>query len=137
MMLPAHIVRKRVPESLTLQGYLPIKADYGISVAAIIAWAADLRVISDERKRTLMMQMSSNGWRRDEPVPVAEEQPLLLHQATMRSIGNDARHVARAGGISYANAARWTGLHLTDPHRGMADVIDLGGRRRIAERLSG
>lgn len=128
VMLPAHIVRKRVTESLTLHGYLPIKADYGISVAAIIVRAADLRVISNERKRTLMIQMSSNGWRREEPVPVAAEQPILLAQATVRSIGSDARAVAHAVGISYSNAARWTGLPLD----ALASVIDLRGRRRTA-----
>jgi Zn-dependent peptidase ImmA (M78 family) len=128
MMLPAHIVRKRVTETLTLQAYLRIKADYGISVAAIVVRAADLGVISPHRKRTLMIQMSSNGWRRGEPVPVAEETAALLPQATTRAIGNDARTVARTVGISYANAARWTGLPLDPPRP--ANVIDLRTRRR-------
>lgn len=132
MLLPARIVKKRVTESLTLQGYLPIKADYGISVGAIIVRAAELRVISGERKRTLMIQMSSSGWRRNEPVPIAEEQAILLSQATTRSGGHDAQSVARAVGISYDNAARWTGLPSSEPDGGLADVIDLGRRRRSA-----
>jgi Zn-dependent peptidase ImmA (M78 family)/DNA-binding XRE family transcriptional regulator len=128
VLLPANVVRKRVTDSLTLHGFLPIKADYGISVAAIIVRAADLGVISAERKRTLMIQMSSNGWRRDEPVQVAEEHPILVNQATTRSIGNTARTVATTVGISYANAIRWTGLPLDAPRDGLADVIELRPR---------
>ncbi len=130
MMLPAETVRERVTETLTLQGFLPIKAKYGISVAAIIVRSADLGVISPERKRTLMIQMSSNGWRRHEPVPVAEEKPILISQATTRAIGSDARTVARAVGISYANAERWTGLPMEPQSGALAEVIDLTSRRR-------
>lgn len=132
MLLPASVVKRRVTESLTLHGYLPIKADYGISVSAIIVRAAELGVISQERKRTLMIQMSSNGWRRSEPVPVASEEAMLLSQATARSIGTDARSVAHAMGIRYADVARWTGLPLDTPREGApANVIDLRSRRLI------
>lgn len=132
MLLPAAVVRKRVTESLTLHGYLPLKADYGISVGAIIVRAAELGAISPERKRTLMIQLSSNGWRRAEPVPVADEQPILLNQATTRAIGTDARLVAQAVGIRYTDAARWTGLPLNPPRgRGLADVINLRSRRQF------
>lgn len=133
MLLPAGVVRKRVTESLTLHGYLPIKADYGISVGAIVVRAAELGVISPERKRTLMIQISSNGWRRAEPVPVANEQAILLPQATARAIGTDARLVAQTVGVRYTDVARWTGLPLNPPGgRGLADVIDLRSRRQVS-----
>jgi Zn-dependent peptidase ImmA (M78 family)/DNA-binding XRE family transcriptional regulator len=133
MLLPAAVVKKRITESLTLHGYLPVKADYGISVAAVIVRAAELGVISPERKRTLMIQMSSNGWRRNEPVAVADEQPILLNQATTRAIGTDARSVAQAVGVRYSDAARWTGLPLDPPIDSQpAEVIYLHGRRHSA-----
>lgn len=131
MLLPAHIVRRRVTESLTLHGYLPLKAEYGISVGAIIVRAAELGVISRERKRTLMIQMSSNGWRRQEPVPVAHEQAILLRQATVRGVGTTVRSVAHTLGIRFTDVARWTGLPLDPPREsGLAQVIDLRGRRQ-------
>lgn len=129
MLIPASVIRSRVTESLTLHGYLPIKADYGISVAAIIVRAADLGTISADRKRALFIQLASNGWRRNEPVQVAPEAPLLIRQATERAISADAREVAKVTGISYSNAARWTGLPLTRPDHGLAEVIDLRSRR--------
>lgn len=128
MLLPAVVARARVTDSLTLHGFLTIKADYGISVASIIMRAADLGVISAERKRALMIQLSSSGWRRDEPVVVAAEKAILLNQATVRSLGDSARRVASAVGISYANAARWTGLPVDPPRDGLADVIELQPR---------
>lgn len=133
MLLPAPVVRQRVTESLTLHGYLPIKADYGISVGAIIVRAAELGVISPQRKRTLMIQMSSNGWRKEEPVPVADEQAILVQQATVRGIDTNARAVARAVGLKFTDAARWTGLPLDASGRDeLSNVVSLRGRRKSA-----
>lgn len=110
MLLPASVVRSRVTESLTLHGYLRIKADYGISVAAIIKRASDLRVISPERARSLFIQHSSQGWRRSEPVEVAGEEPLLMSQAVRRGLGDDVTVVAAETGVSESLIAHWTDL---------------------------
>lgn len=129
VLLPAGVVKERIGESLTLHGYLPVKANYGISVSAIIVRAAELGVISPERKRTLMVQLSSSGWRREEPVPVASEQPILVRQATLRAVGNTARQAAESVGLRYEDAVRWTGLPLDKPRDGLADVIELHPRK--------
>lgn len=122
MLIPAAVVRTRVTETLTLHGYLRVKADYGITVAALIVRACDLGVITAQRKRSLFIQLSSQGWRRDEPVSVATERPLLLTQATERGIAKNARTVAQATGIRYQQIEQWTGL----PHeQAIADVVPL------------
>lgn len=110
MLIPAHVVTQRITETLTLQGYLRIKADYGVSVAALIVRAADLGAISAQRKRSLFIQLSSQGWRRDEPVAVAAETPLLMGQAAKRGISNSTREIAETVGIRYNDATQWTGL---------------------------
>lgn len=110
MLVPASVVRARVGESLTLQGFLPIKADYGVSVAALIVRARDLHVITEARARSLFIQMGTQGWKVDEPVPVAEEAPLLITQAVQRSIGTDARLVADETGVPVDIVARATRL---------------------------
>jgi len=96
-LLPERVVRRRVSESLNLHGYLPIKADYGISVGAITRRALDLGMISSHRYRSLSIQLSSAGWRTNEPVDVADEKPLLLGQALRKAFGNQA--VARASHV--------------------------------------
>lgn len=122
MLIPATVVRARITESLTLHGYLRVKADYGISVAALIVRACDLGAISAQRKRSLFIQLSSQGWRRAEPVPVAPEKPLLVRQATERGIATDARAVAQATGIRYQQIEQWTGMPIGQD---VADVVPL------------
>ncbi|MHA7132527.1 helix-turn-helix domain-containing protein [Oerskovia turbata] len=107
-LLPECVVRARVSESLNLHGYLPIKADYGISVGAIVIRARDLKVISAKRARSLQIQLSAQGWRSDEPVHVADERPLLLQQALGRAYGS--RPVVKAShevGIPPEWISRW------------------------------
>lgn len=131
MLIPEAVVKSRVTESLTLEGYLPLKAEYGVSVGALIVRAATLKVISPQRKRSLFIQLSSAGWRKNEPIAVAEEHPVLLRQATERGIGTDARQVAVKVGISYSQAVRWTGLPMDHSADGLADVIELRPRRDV------
>lgn len=124
MLIPATVVEQRVTESLTLHGYLRIKADYGLSVAAIVKRASDLHVITPQRARSLYIQMSSQGWRANEPVAVAPERHLLLGQAAEHGISSDSRVVARTVGAPYGDTARWTGLKpLGEPP--LAKVVPL------------
>ncbi|KOA60881.1 hypothetical protein BAAM0499_03110 [Bifidobacterium animalis subsp. animalis MCC 0499] len=64
----------------TLDEYAYMKGGWGISIAALIMRAADLGIISSERKRSLNIQRSNRGWRIHEPVHVPVEQPILLKQ---------------------------------------------------------
>lgn len=133
-LLPERVARRRVSESLNLHGYLPIKADYGISAGAIMRRARDLNIISAERYRSLSIQLSSSGWRTKEPVEVADERPLLLGQALRKTFGNQA--VARAShvvGLAPEWILRWTngGADHLGPERA-AHVVDLSSRRAHA-----
>ena len=88
--LPERVARKRITSTLSLHGYLRIKADYGISVGALIRRAKDLGIINQDRYRSLNIQLSSDGWRRNEPVEVATEVPALL-PLSRHSIGQLGR----------------------------------------------
>lgn len=90
-LIPEAVVRARISETLNLLGYLPVKADYGISVGALVMRARDLGVIGRDRARSLQIQLSSQGWRSGgEPVRVTDERPLLLGQALRRAYGRQA-----------------------------------------------
>ena len=123
MLIPAGVVRERITETLNLHGYLRVKADYGISVPALIKRAVDLGVITQRRQRSLMIQYSSQGWRDCEPVDVADEAPRLLTQAITRGISDDPDTVATATGVAAKYIRRWAGLR--DVERPTADVIPL------------
>lgn len=124
MLIPANVMKKRVTESLTLHGYLAIKADYGVSVGALVKRAESLGIISKSRARSLYIQISSQGWRYNEPVPVAAERSLLIQQATARAFGEDLEGVAQSTGVPHRLVEHWTGFKR-DLRAPMADVIPL------------
>lgn len=126
-LLPRRVVLKRVSESLNLHGYLPIKADYGISVGAIIVRSRELGVISPVRARSLQIQLSSQGWRHNEPVPVPDEKPLLIGQALRRVYGNQATAAKAAHdiGASPEWVNKWAHFHTEKTKAELGKVVDL------------
>ena len=132
LLLPEKVVRKRITEGTTLRSYLPIKADYGLSVGSIIFRARDLGVISPDRARSLQIQLSSLGWRdpETEPVEVASERPLLLKQALSRVTQLNGMALARYTGLPAHLVRYWMQLD-PEPHDApAAEVIDLSALRR-------
>lgn len=135
VLLPEQVVRERVSDTLTLHGYLPIKADYGISVGAIIIRARDLGVISADRARSLQIQLSSQGWRREEPVPVADERPVLLRQAIQKGYTLAAiPRLAHDVGTGADWIGHWADVPVTLQNEA-APVVDLAVER--ARRAAG
>ena len=76
-LLPREPMLDLLTPQLTLDGYARLKAQWGASVQALIRRARDLGVIDDGRYRSLMIQVSSRGWRKNEPVNIPIEAPLM------------------------------------------------------------
>lgn len=66
--------------NMMLRDFLPIKAGWGVSIAALIARAHSMGIIDKNRYQSLFIQLSARGWKKKEPVPVDFERPLLLRQ---------------------------------------------------------
>lgn len=79
-LLPEHLARAVLTPRMELHDFVEVKAAYGVSIAALIMRATQLGIIDNDRKRSLMMQLSARGWRRREPVHVERETPLLFRQ---------------------------------------------------------
>ena len=77
-LMPAADAHAQLSPTLTLEGFAQVKARYAMSIAALIRRAYELQIISQERYRSLNIQLSSRGWRKSEPVTVPVETPLLL-----------------------------------------------------------
>lgn len=75
---PRECAESDISETLSLNGYARIKSGWGVSIQALIRRGRDLRLISADRYRSLMIQVSSRGWRKSEPVDVGVERPMLL-----------------------------------------------------------
>lgn len=64
-----------------------LKRKYGLSMAAWIRRARDLKIISKRYFENLNIELSSLGWRRREPVEyIGDEEPLLLKQMVQRAV---------------------------------------------------
>lgn len=87
LLLPAEDMLRSIQRNATLSDFLKIKSGWGASVAASISRARTLDIISVERYRSLRIQLSSRGWRKQEPVNVGEEHPLLLKQMIQAVFG--------------------------------------------------
>ncbi|MFA1418486.1 XRE family transcriptional regulator [Corynebacterium diphtheriae] len=72
-LLPEKDAREMFSEFLTLEGYARIKAQYAVSIAALIMRAHQLSLVSAKRYRSLFIQLSSRGWRTEEPVEIPVE----------------------------------------------------------------
>lgn len=130
MLLPAEAVEDHISETLNLQGYLSLKARFGAPVAAIIKRGRDLDLITSDRERSLFIQWSSQGWRKEEPVEVASEKPRLLGQALTEVYGQDRTNASRTMGVPAGLLRRWA----QDPEdksapSSAAPVISLASRR--------
>lgn len=71
-----------------LSDFARLKSTWGMSIAAMISRAHNGGIISYDRYRSLFMQLSVRGWRKQEPVHVGREKPVLLAQLLEQTYGN-------------------------------------------------
>lgn len=88
-LIPREPALEAMVPPVTLRSLAWTKSQWGISVAALIRRAHDLRIIGNHRYTSLLKQMSARGWRKEEPVEVAEEQPRALSRMLRLVYGND------------------------------------------------
>lgn len=86
-LLPKSTALDELSATLNLNGYARIKAKWGISIQTLIRRALNLGIISRERYRSLMVQVSGRGWRTQEPVEVGVEKPAMMWTLLTRRYG--------------------------------------------------
>jgi Zn-dependent peptidase ImmA (M78 family) len=108
LLLPRRCAQEDIAESLTLGGYMRIKAKFGIPLHAIVTRAQRLGLITRDRQRSLMIQLSSRGCRENEPVDVGRESPLLLHTELVALHGAHPYYAASSAlGVSPGLLQSW------------------------------
>lgn len=122
---PRQVAEADISESLSLNGYARIKASWGIAIQALIQRGRDLGLISTDRQRSLMIQISSRGWRKQEPVEVGIEQPILLWRMLSSTYGHSPYMAAsNRFGIDPERLELWIpNRAATGPGKG--DVVQL------------
>jgi transcriptional regulator with XRE-family HTH domain len=86
-LFPRKDAERVLTPSMSLRDFLPVKAGWGLSIAAIISRSYSLGIIDRQRYQSLFIQLSSRGWKKHEPVPVEIERPLLLKQMIESAYG--------------------------------------------------
>jgi Zn-dependent peptidase ImmA (M78 family) len=86
-LFPKQAALEELSSTLNLNGYARIKAKWGISIQALIRRSHDLGIVSRERYRSLMVQVSGRGWRTQEPVEVGIEKPAMMWTLLTRRFG--------------------------------------------------
>jgi hypothetical protein len=72
--------------SLSLDGFLALKARWKVSVGAMIMRARQLDLISDQSAQRLWKYRATRGWRRREPLDLPTETPVEEPRLLRRSI---------------------------------------------------
>ena len=136
LLVPEKVMRERIDEHTTMRGFLEVKADYGISVVALIVRAERLAIISADRARSLHIQLSSLGWKKSEPVRIEVEKPSLFGQAAARVWGSRslAFKMSQTLGIPAKAIDMWLGDSGTaepqEEQGAMDNVVSLDERRK-------
>lgn len=129
---PREVAEADISESLSLNGYARVKATWGIAIQALIQRGKDLGLISADRHRSLMIQVSSRGWRKQEPVEVGIEHPILLWRMLSSTYGESPYMAASHDfGIDPERLELWIPNRASATHGG-GDVVPFSrgqGRR--------
>ncbi len=86
--------------SLSLDAFLVLKADWNVSVGAMIQRVADLGIATDDQVRRLWINYNRRGWRRKEPLDdeTPPEDPRVLRRAVEMLVNAGVRTRAQIAG---------------------------------------
>lgn len=87
LLVPRVRAEEDLTERLSPNDFARLKATWGVSIAALIMRGAAVGNIGDTRKRSLFVQLNQRGWKKNEPVEVGRENPLLLWKLLARRYG--------------------------------------------------
>lgn len=99
LLVPRHRAEEMFAEDVTLSDLQRMKVRWGVSIQALIMRGAHLGLIDEKRKTSLFKQLSSRGWRKNEPGVVHAEEPLLLWTLLSRIYGSEGLSASQSLGL--------------------------------------
>lgn len=100
-LLPEEIMRQQIESPVTLISLARLKLVWGVSIHALIMRAHSLGLITDRRKGVLFSQLSSEGWRKDEPLQLLQERPRVLRQLAEVLYGEPINYQKLAADLNF------------------------------------
>lgn len=91
LLIPEEAFQNDLLGGVSISAFSHLKSRYGVSIAALVRRAYDLKIIDGTRYESLLVQISRKGWRKMEPGDeLAEfEEPILFRQLVDRRFGKD------------------------------------------------
>lgn len=86
-LLPAEPFLSDLGSTISLAGLVEMKRVWRVSIAAMVQRAYGLGAISEQRRKSLFVQLARHGWRTREPAAVPPERPRLLRQLAEKASG--------------------------------------------------
>ena len=135
-LMPEAGIRPDLQPPVSLTRISRLKPKWGVSIQALVRRAYDLGVISERQYRYLFMQISSKGWRTDEPIPIAPEKPRLLKKMAEVLYGSSLPldRIAAAADMLPAEVTRVFDLYAdAEPHppRAKLRIVSFPASSRI------
>jgi len=120
LLLPEDVVREEISHPITLSSLWPHRSRHQVSVQFLIRRVFDLEMITANQYKYLMMQVSSRGWRREEPgdAAIVQEDPKLFSKMVNVVYGNppDLQQMKRdTGGVPVPMLRTLLDVSPTDP----------------------
>jgi Zn-dependent peptidase ImmA (M78 family)/transcriptional regulator with XRE-family HTH domain len=151
LLLPEAPMREELQPPLTLTRFAQVKAKWGVSIQAAVNCAWQLGIITDTQRRYMFMQISSRGWRKNEPVAIPLERPRLLRKMAEAIYGVpvDYARLAQAVGAPVRLVEEIVEQHSTreqlrgvspapetrpEQRKSPADVVDFSLSRRLDDK---
>lgn len=104
MLIPEEVFRQRMGgkrSSITVNELADMKADYGISIAAIMARARQLGLIAESLYKTFCIEFRKRGWHKDEPGEyIGIEHSNRFEQLLFRAVSTDAISMTKAAHLA-------------------------------------
>lgn len=109
-LLPAQQFSKESPRQPILTHFFPLKQRWGVAIAAMVRRSRDVGVFTEWDYICACKEISRNGWRTGEPVPILREESQVYRMIFAKLAGK---------GTSPQDFAREVNLHVME----LADVI--------------
>jgi Zn-dependent peptidase ImmA (M78 family)/DNA-binding XRE family transcriptional regulator len=87
-LMPLHEVEYDLNDRLSIEKLADLKRIYKVSLQAILYRGQKQNLVNYNRCRYLWSQISSRGWRRNEPIEIAKETPTLVGRMAKMFIDN-------------------------------------------------
>jgi len=109
MLMPSHDIRDEL-RNLTLPKAAALKLEWRVSIQALVRRARDVGAISSDRYKSLCVQISKAGMRKDEPNPITPETPRNLESVLTAHRNENGYGAIELSEIALANPDEFSEL---------------------------